>query len=50
MKRLGYTQEQITFVGDNNIYNYQGVGCPHLHADFKKVYMCVFVCGCMYVC
>ena len=34
MKRLGYSPEQITVAGEDG-YNYQGVGCPHSHAQIR---------------
>ena len=34
MKRLGYSPEQITVAGEDG-YNYQGVGCPHTHAQIQ---------------
>ena len=32
MRRLGYTDHHISVAGEDG-YNYQGVGCPHHHAD-----------------
>ena len=35
MTRLGYSKSQIEIAG-RDAYNYQGVGCPHGHAQLKQ--------------
>ena len=35
MKRLGYSQDQIYTAGED-VFNYQGVGCPHTHAAISS--------------
>ena len=35
MKRLGYSKDQIYTAGED-VYNYQGVGCPHTHAAISS--------------
>jgi len=35
MSRIGYTAEDMDYVGDDDIYNYQGVACPHAVAGIR---------------
>ena len=35
MARLGYSANMIAAAG-SDAYNYQGVGCPHNHADISQ--------------
>ena len=36
MSRIGYTAEDMDYVGDDDIYNYQGVACPHAVAGIRR--------------
>ena len=36
MSRIGYTAEDVDYVGDDDIYNYQGVAYPHLVAGIRR--------------
>ena len=36
MTQMNYTQDQIEQIGRQDVYNFQGVGNPHLHAQIQK--------------
>ena len=36
MTQMNYTQEQIDTIGVQDVYNFQGVGNPHLHAQIQQ--------------
>ena len=36
MSRIGYTAEDMDYVGDDDIYNYQGVACPHAVTGIRR--------------
>jgi len=36
MSRLGYTPDDLSYLGDDDLYNFQGVANPHLVAKIRK--------------